>query len=159
MSWRRGQNNPFQGPQGPRPHVPQPGPWGQNAQGAWQQNPGQGFRNPNAQGQRFQNPQQNQQNNANYREPNRAGSTTEEYQNDYDSDDSIARRDHLRRIEAELQQMRIERDRYQRDFENLRDSGPPPTRTPTLAEMANEIKYTVRSNSHNAGKFSMLPPQ
>ena len=159
MSWRRGQNNPFQGPQGPRPHVPQPGPWGQNAQGAWQQNPGQGFRNPNAQGQRFQNPQQNQQNNANYREPNRAGSTTEEYQNDYDSDDSIARRDHLRRIEAELQQMRIERDRYQRDFENLRDSGPPPTRTPTLAEMSNEIKYTVRSNSHNAGKFSMLPPQ
>ncbi len=40
MSWRRGQNNPSQGPQGPRPHVPQPGPWGQNAQGAWQQNPG-----------------------------------------------------------------------------------------------------------------------
>ena len=79
MSWRRGprpygtgQNNPFQGPQGPRPHVPQPGPWGQNAQGAWQQNPGQGVRNPNAQGQRFQNPRQNQQNNTDYRDPNRA---------------------------------------------------------------------------------------
>ncbi len=70
---------------------------------------------------------------------------TEEYQNDYDSDDSMARRDHLRHIEAELQQMRVERDRYQRDFKNLQDSGPPPTRTPTLAEMANNIKYTVYS--------------
>ncbi len=126
MSWRRGprpygtgQNNPFQGPQGPIPQVPQPGPWGQNAQGAWQRNPGQGFRNSNTQGQRFQNPQQNQQNNADYREPNRTGSTTEEYQNDYDSDDSLARRDHLRRIKAELQQTKAERDRYQRDFENL----------------------------------------
>jgi hypothetical protein len=25
--------------------------------------------------------------------------------------------------------------------------------------MANDIKYSVRSNSHNAAKFSMLPPQ
>ncbi len=70
MSWRKGprqygmgQQNPFQKPPGPRPNVQQPGPWSQNTQGQWQQNPGQVFRNPNAQGQRFQAPQQNGQNN------------------------------------------------------------------------------------------------
>ena len=111
---QNGSKQPFSRAPRTRPQVPQPGPWSQNPQGTWKQNPGQGFRNPNAQGQRFQNPQQNQQNNTDYREPNRAGSMTEEYQNDYDSDDSFARRDHLCRIEAELQQAKANRDRYQR---------------------------------------------
>jgi hypothetical protein len=45
MSWQQGprpygtgQNNPFQGPQGPRPQVPQPRPWYENVMGKWQQN-------------------------------------------------------------------------------------------------------------------------
>ena len=78
MSWQQGprlygtgQNNPFQGPQGPRPQVPQPRLWYENAQGTWQQNPAwTKFQIPKSQGQRFQTPQQNQQNNTDYQDLN-----------------------------------------------------------------------------------------
>jgi hypothetical protein len=69
----------------------------------------------------------------------------------------MARRDHLLCIEAELQQVRADQDRYQREFENLQDSGPLPARA--LQKMADKVKYSVRSNSHHAAKFSMLLPQ
>ena len=107
----------------------------------------------------------NRQANGGTPSPSGSGYTTRAHDSPSDADlDERARNDRnlMADLRAQLQQQQTMYDQLYEDFENLRNSSPPPSsvsRSKSLFELGEDVKAAFRARFQYGSRPSMLPPQ